>query len=172
MTALDVAFASVVVTGIVGVVTPWVQWLIAKRTQEHEQLLARESRIHEDEARVCTQALHDGHRWVSYMNKFYEWQLNPDGPDPGLPVLPDPLSEQELRRTAELSAFASQEVVDAYETLLRAGFRFITESPKSDLLRAGGDAAQAALAASDQRREECQEALKELARYVRADLRR
>ena len=168
MDALDVAFAGVLTTFLLGVVGFVVTLVAGHADRRHARRLAHEERLFEKRSVVYEDLLANAEREKAAMERTYPFFTEGGS----APALPDPLSEEEwLRLRARLGAFASETVQNAADEYRKKGIAFFAQARSFRAMEAQGrDTRPDAYVESDRVRREAAELLERLATAVRDEL--
>jgi hypothetical protein len=122
MNELDVAFASVLTTGFIGVVGFLVTFFNGRADRGHARQLAQDARLFASRESVYEDALAQAHRDMLVMERTYP-MIGPQ-PDPPPPV-PD---EEWTRLSARMLALGSDDVQAALRALMDKGRGFAAQA--------------------------------------------
>jgi hypothetical protein len=165
MDALDVAFAGVVVTGVVGTLAPLFHWLTARSQRQHERQLAHDARLYESRSAVYVDLLTHAHRACFAMKRAPSM-----GDQSGDPMLEAPSDEEWSRLLGRVLTFGSDGVRAAAGAFEDATVVFWALSIDAEEAPTGRDEPMLLQRELDLRYGAALEALEALGRSVRADL--
>ena len=126
MTALDVAFAGVVATGLAGFASALITSSIAKRNRSHERQLALDERVYARRADSY-------HRYMTYLNELAAYL---DSLGVTTRVFSDKgASNKDLHELdAAVTAFGSEDVVGAAKELISLGLEITLKAATLEIL--------------------------------------